>query len=189
MLLGLLRATPWLVQAGWWRFYEQRLLYPSGAAIELHAVIDQIPRASNRITLDATRTDLYGQPLACIDWAVDEEDKQNLTHFTDAFIDLWQHSTLAKLGTIQRLPPGEAEQALSEAGGVYHPGGSTRMGRDASQGVVDGFGRTFRISNLSVVSTSTFPTGGGANPTMMMMMTALRTADAVEGRLQAAGQG
>jgi choline dehydrogenase-like flavoprotein len=60
------------------------------------------------------------------------------------------------------------------------------MGRDASQGVVDGSGRTFRISNLSVVSTSTFPTGGGANPTMMMMMTALRTADAVARRVQAA---
>jgi choline dehydrogenase-like flavoprotein len=42
---------------------------------------------------------------------------------------------------------------------------------------VDGDLRTFRVPNLSVVSTSCFPTGGGANPTFMLMAFALRAAD------------
>lgn len=53
------------------------------------------------------------------------------------------------------------------------------MGADVSRGVVDGELKTFRVPNLSVVSTATFPTGGGANPTMMLMMAALRAADRI----------
>jgi choline dehydrogenase-like flavoprotein len=51
------------------------------------------------------------------------------------------------------------------------------MGLTPAQGVVDRNLRTFRIPNLSVVSTSTFPSAGGANPTMMLMMATLRLAD------------
>jgi choline dehydrogenase-like flavoprotein len=175
-LFKLAKAMPWLARAAWWRYREHRLLYPSRAEIELHMVIEQIPRACNRVTL-SDRIDRYGQPLAAIDWAVSREDEENLTRSTDMFVDLWQHSTLAQLGTILRRSSGEAERALAKGGGVYHPCGSTRMGLTATQGVVDRNLSTFRIPNLSVVSTSTFPSAGGANPTMMLMMATLWLAD------------
>jgi choline dehydrogenase-like flavoprotein len=178
-LLRLAKATPWFAKAVWWRYHEYRLLYPPEAEIELHMVIEQIPRADNRVTLSTDRTDRYEQPLAAIDWAVSREDEGNLTRSTDMFVDLWQHSTLARLGTIVRRPPGEAETALAEGGGVYHPCGSTRMGRTAAEGVVDRDLRTFRVPNLSIVSTSNFPSAGGANPTMMLLMAALRAADRI----------
>jgi choline dehydrogenase-like flavoprotein len=176
-LFRLAKAMPWLAKAVWWRYREHRLLYPSRAEIELHMVIEQIPRPCNRVTLSTDRTDCYGQPLAAIDWAVSREDEENLTRSTDLFVDLWQHSTLAQLGTILRRASGEAEKALAKGGGVYHPSGSTRMGLTPAEGVVDRNLRTFRVPNLSVVSTSTFPSAGGANPTMMLMMATLRLAD------------
>jgi choline dehydrogenase-like flavoprotein len=55
------------------------------------------------------------------------------------------------------------------------------MGRGPTDGVVDSEFRVFRVPNLSLVSTAAFPTGGGANPTMMLMMAALRTADRLAG--------
>jgi choline dehydrogenase-like flavoprotein len=51
------------------------------------------------------------------------------------------------------------------------------MGTGPGDGVVDTDLRTFRVPNISVVSTSVFPTIGGANPTMTLMLAALRAAD------------
>jgi choline dehydrogenase-like flavoprotein len=53
------------------------------------------------------------------------------------------------------------------------------MGTNVSRGVVDGELRTFGVPNLTVISTATFPTGGGSNPTMMLMMAALRAAERI----------
>ena len=60
---------------------------------------------------------------------------------------------------------------------VFHPGGTTCMGPSAPTAVVDGNLKTFAVSNLWVASTSTFPSGASANPTMMLMLFTLRLAD------------
>ena len=176
-LVTLLKEAPWFAQAIWWRLRERRLLYPSEADLQVHMVIEQVPRPENRITLSADRVDQYQQPLAAIDWAVSHEDEANLARSTEAFADLWQHSNLRQLGTFRRRQPGDAKAALANGSDVYHPGGATRMGITSSTGVVDRDLKTFRVPNLSVVSTSAFPTGGGANPTMMLIMATLRAAD------------
>jgi choline dehydrogenase-like flavoprotein len=181
VLLPLVRTMPWLVRAAWWRYCEHRLLYPADAAIELHMVIEQAPRPDNRILLSDDRRDRFGQPLASIDWAVAPEDEARLTRATDLFVEFWRRSTLAELGEVRRRPIGEAERDLVMGGGIYHPGGTTRMGRTAKDGVLDSELRAFRAPNLSVASTSAFPSAGGANPTMMLMMAALRLADRLAG--------
>jgi choline dehydrogenase-like flavoprotein len=178
---ALVRSTPWLARAAWWRYRERRLLYPTEATIELHMVIEQAPRADNRILLSDDRRDAYGQPLAVIDWAVSPEDEARLTRSTDLFVDFWRGSTLAELGEIRRRSAGEAESELARGGGIYHPGGATRMGRAAPDGVLDSELRTFRVPNLSIASTSAFPSAGGGNPTMMLMMASLRLADRLAG--------
>jgi choline dehydrogenase-like flavoprotein len=178
----LAKATPWLTRAAWWRFVERRLFYPSDAKIELHMVIQQHPVPENRILLAPNRVDTFGQPLAAIDWAVSREDEAALTRSTGLFCDLWAASQLARLGEIKLRPPNEAESELAWGGGTYHPAGSTRMGRSATDGVVDSEFRTFRVPNLSLVSTAAFPTCGGANPTMMLIMAALRAADRLAGK-------
>lgn len=180
-ILPLIRSAPWLVRAAWWRFCERRLLYPDDAVIELHMVIEQTPRPDSRILLSNDRKDQFGQPLVVIDWAVAPEDEVRLTRSTDLFVDFWRGSTLARLGEIRRRPAGDAEGELARGGGIYHPGGSTRMGRTAQDGVLDAELRTFRAPNLSVASTSAFPSAGGGNPTMMLMMASFRLADRLAG--------
>ena len=181
VFLQLLKTTPWLARAAWWRYREHRLLYPAGTPIEVHMVIEQAPRPENRITLSKDRCDAHGQPLAVIDWAVAPEDEEHLTRSTDMFVDFWRSSNLARLGEIRRRPAGEAEGELARGGGIYHPVGSTRMGRMGTDGVVDAELRTFRVPNVSVASTSVFPSAGGANPTMSLMMASLRLSDRLAG--------
>jgi choline dehydrogenase-like flavoprotein len=172
-------AMPWLSRAVWWRFVEKRLLFPDRADLNVHIVIEQEPRADNRIGLSRQRADLYECPLATIDWRVHDGDAANVIATTEAFVANWNGGRLANLARIELTMPEDLKRALAQGGGIYHPGGSVRMGADVSRGVVDSELRTFRVPNLSVVSTATFPTGGGANPTMMLMMTALRAADRI----------
>lgn len=91
---------------------------------------------------------------------------------------------MADLGEIIEHPDDVVLRALDQGGGIYHPGGSTRMGKSQRDGVVDADLRTFRVPNLRVVSTSVFPFGGGANPTMMLMMASLRAAEHIAGSLK-----
>jgi choline dehydrogenase-like flavoprotein len=183
-LLKLAHSLPWLSRALWWRFYEQRLLYPTDADIQLQLVIEQRPRPENRIFLSGDRYDSLGQPLAVIDWSVDKEDERNLTKATDVFLEAWEKSTFSKLGTIRRRLPGEAEAELASGGGVYHPGGTIRMGTTPAAGVVNGDLSAFHVPNMHVISTATFPTGGGANPTMMLLMFAFRLVDGIAKKFQ-----
>jgi choline dehydrogenase-like flavoprotein len=58
-----------------------------------------------------------------------------------------------------------------------HPAGSTRMGVNPLDSVVDPGVRVHRVPNLSVVSASVFPFSGSANPTLTIMLLAMRAAD------------
>jgi choline dehydrogenase-like flavoprotein len=170
-------ALPWLSRAAWWRFREKRLLFPDNAIFGLHAVVEQEPLAANRIALSPQRVDAFGCPLASIDWRVADSDIANVAQLTQQFVTAWRESPLGHLAEIQPAPPEALGEALSSFGGVYHPGGSIKMGASPKTGVVDKDLQTFRAPNLSVLSTAVFPSGGGANPTMMLMMAALRLAD------------
>ncbi len=174
--------APWMARAAWWRFVHRRLLVPSQARFELNLVIEQKPDSANRITLAPDRADPFGCPLAAIDWHVGEEDLDNFAAIFDRFAAQWAASTLAPLATIAGRPAADVRARIVEGGGIFHPGGTARMGAGAQAGVLDAQLRCWRIPNLSVVSTAAFPTGGAANPTLMLMLFALRTADRLAGR-------
>lgn len=176
-LARLARAAPWLARAVWWRFARKRLLYPDHAALQVHMVIEQAAVPENRIALSKTMTDPFGLPLARIAWAVREDDEAAMGRATEAFVAAWASSPLAEVARIVPRPPAGVAADMRAGGGIYHPGGSTRMARDAADGVVDGDLRLFAADNVRVVSTSVFPSGGGANPTMTLLMLALRCAD------------
>jgi choline dehydrogenase-like flavoprotein len=57
------------------------------------------------------------------------------------------------------------------------------MHSDPQRGVVDADCRVHGVSNLSIVSSSVFPTGGFANPTLTIVALALRTADRIKADL------
>jgi choline dehydrogenase-like flavoprotein len=170
-------SIPWLVRALWWRVIEKRLLFAPRSTHQLHIVIEQEPLARNQIALSPDCTDLFGNPLATIDWRVGEAAADHVVALTQHFVRFWQASVLAQVARLDIEPTSKIVDGLKSCGGIYHPGGSTRMGKSASEAVVDENLRTFAVPNLIVLATSVFPTGGGANPTMMLLMAAFRLVD------------
>ena len=180
----LLGGLPWLCRAVWWRFVYNRLLYPDDSAIELHMVIEQERQGTHRIGLSDS-LDSLGLPMARIDWAVSVRDEEAMAMATAAIIETWRKSVLNRLARPVVRDAKEAATEMGNGGGIYHPTGSTRMGRTPQEGVVDIDLKVFALKNVSVVSTSALPTGGGANPTMMLLLLALRCADRMSAKKQA----
>lgn len=114
-------AMPWLSRAAWWRFVEKRLLFPDGADLDVHIVIEQEPRADNRIGLSQRRVDLHACPLATIDWRVHDGDAANVMATTEAFVDAWNAGPLACLARIELNIPEDLKRTLAQGGGIYHP--------------------------------------------------------------------
>jgi choline dehydrogenase-like flavoprotein len=161
---------PWLIRAIWWRYILGRLLYPSKGAFTAQLVIEQMPMRDNRITLSDNASDPFNLPQAKLHWHVGDE---NLTVFRGVakhFCAMWSQSQLQELAELVPLDTSQWQAALRTCGGTYHPCGTIRIGTDRSNGVVNADLRAFRVPNLYVVSTATFPVVGGANPTLMMML-------------------
>ncbi len=177
VFFNLAMSAPWLAKAVWWRCVEKRLLYPDTASVQLHLVMEQVPRPENRISLAKGRTDPFGLPLAEIAWDIAEKDHENIDRAVTAFEGVWERSALSSVARIIRRPTRNLSQDLAGSGGVFHPVGSTRVGKTPRSAVVDSNLRPFRLRNTTVLSTSVLPNSGGANPTMMLMLLAFRCID------------
>lgn len=175
-LAALVRGSPWVARAAFHRFVRRRLLPPADARFALNVVVEQRPRHDNCISL-STRTDCFGQPLAAIDWRVDDEDIDCHRRLAEALHRYWRSSPLDRAAQLD--PPDSAQADVAHSTGTYHPGGTMRMAGDSSQGVVDADLRMFGSPNLFVASTAVFPRGGGANPTLMLAALTLRLADRI----------
>ena len=178
MTLGVARDLPYLARAVWWRLVKRRLLWPQPARYRLHIVVEQLPKPQNRITL-ADEPDDLGVPRASLAWRVGADEIRIAQAFARRFDSYWRRHDLTRVGKLEwdhALLRGESV-APESIGEIYHPGGTTRMGINGRVAVLDGNLVTYAIPNLSVASTSAFPSGASANPTMMLMAFALRLAD------------
>jgi choline dehydrogenase-like flavoprotein len=61
--------------------------------------------------------------------------------------------------------------------------GTTRMGSDPDESVVDDRLRTHDLANLSIASSSVFTTGGAMNPTLTIAALSLKAADHIDADL------
>jgi choline dehydrogenase-like flavoprotein len=165
---------PWFLRAVWWRFVEKRVLAPKGASFELHLVTEQKPAPSNRIGLSATRKDPFGLPLTRIDWQVSDEDRAHFAAIAEQVVAEWNAGPLEAIAEARARPDHEVGLHMVEGGGIFHPAGTTRLGDDATRGVVDTNLRVHGVPGLWLVATSVFPSVGGTSPSLGMLQLALR---------------
>ena len=169
----------YLIRAGMWRAFNKRLLWPAGAKCSLHIVSEQIPREQNSITLAEAR-DFYGIPRPRIDWSVTSADTSSILAYARRFDGYWKRSTWQRAGELQWNMRLDREMldvpVMDKVVDIFHPGGTTRMGFDSVDAVVDRDLSVFAVPNISIASTSVFPAGASANPSLTLMALSLRLA-------------
>ncbi|WP_277542813.1 GMC family oxidoreductase [Haloarcula laminariae] len=137
---------------------------------------EMLPRAENRVTLDRSTTDNHGRPVPSIELSDGEYAQRTMEHCLEIQADI-----MAELGAeITDV------STLSDRQMSTHHMGTTRMGTDPAESVVDAQCRTHDLENLWVASSSVFPTGGANNPTLTIAALALKTADHIDETLSSA---
>lgn len=136
---------------------------------------EQAPNPASRITLN-TELDALDVPKLIADIRVLPIDKKTLRVTGEL---LGRELGLRGGGRIQLTDWLLDDSVIWERqmwGGCHHMGG-TRMAAAPTQGVVDANCRLHGVNNTYVASSSVFPTGGYANPTITIVALALRLAD------------
>jgi choline dehydrogenase-like flavoprotein len=145
-------------------------------------LIEQTPDRENRVTLSSDFKDGLGLPRPQISY--------NLSDYTRrGFVAAHRMKNLlfAKMGLddftrIENDDPTRFEEEIDGKPvsmnyiGAGHIMGTSKMGDDPKQSVVDKFQRSHDHKNLYLVGSSTFPTGATANPTLTIAALSLRTA-------------
>lgn len=125
---------------------------------------EELPRADNRITLDATQRDRFDLPVANVH--VDEHAQ------CDTMREHFRERSTALLESL-----GGDSLNFSVPPSATHNLGTARMSAQSVDGVTDLFGRSHEVPNLFVGDGSLFPTSTAENPTLTIVALALRQAD------------
>lgn len=144
-----------------------------GSYVEMGGLVEQFPRAENRITLDRSRTDDHGNPVPDVVWSLDDRTRRTIERANEI-----QRAVLTEMGADIEWVVGP-----DSTGPAAHHMGTTRMGTNPESSVVGPSLRTHDLLNLSIAGSAVFVTGGAMNPTLTIAALALKAADAVESRL------
>jgi choline dehydrogenase-like flavoprotein len=124
----------------------------------LAAILEDLPYADNRVTLDRA-----GHPA--ITYRLRPYDAARIAGSRRRMRDL-----------LSPLRPRLFKQSENNER-IAHAAGTCRMGDDPSTSVVDGEERAHDLENLRIVDASVFPSAGGTNPGLTIVATARRAAD------------
>ena len=126
---------------------------------------DSLSYESNYLDLDPTVRDPHGLPVVRVTNRIGENERRASEFHVDKLKE-W----LRQAGATETW--GFACQIEGR-----HSYGGTRMGTDPATSVVDSFGFAHEVPNLGMLGASTFPSGGGWNPTLTVQALAWRTAE------------
>jgi choline dehydrogenase-like flavoprotein len=132
-------------------------------------ICEDLPEADNRVELDDTRHDRFGDPGVRIQYALHDNTKRMMVHGMSR-----AREVMAAAGAIRSSAYGPVRNT------GWHLLGTARMGEDPRHAVVDAHGRVHDTANLYVVDSSVFVTGSCVNPANTIQAVALMLADRMD---------
>ena len=122
---------------------------------------DCLPYSHNFLEL-SNETDARGLPKPRLHFSVGENEAKMERHAETLMRDIFSAAGAKTMWSFSRHA---------------HVIGTARMGKDASQSVVNANGQSHQIPNLYISDNSTFPSALSVNPALTIMALSLRTAD------------
>ncbi len=163
------------------------LVQPYGAArkrswLVLHAISEQAPDPSNRITLGDVM-DETGVRRPRVEWGYGELEVRSIRRLATEVTKVFRNMGLP----VPQLHPWIESDSPGDAPliDMAHMLGTTRMSVHPRSGVVDRDCSVFGVDGLSIAGGSIFPTSGHANPTLLIVALSIRLADHLRIRLEA----
>lgn len=158
------KPAPW--GAGHHAWFARHFGHGFGA----YAIGDDLPQASNRITLSDKERDSDGLPAAKLHYVPHDNDIRMMHYGIERLLDLARGVDAFDVAVNDYYENGVYRTP------AWHMLGTCRMGADPETSVVDQWHRTWEVPNLYVCDGSSFATGGVVNPTSTVTALALRCA-------------
>ena len=133
---------------------------------------EQDATLNNRISLSSPK-DSTGLPITKLEYKLSKKTLKTAQEMINQIGLYFVENELGRIGGNQIIY--NLENFISDAG--YHHIGGTRMGKDKNLSVVDENLKVHETKNLFVCGSSTFTSGGHANPTLSIIQLSLRLAD------------
>jgi choline dehydrogenase-like flavoprotein len=176
-----IRSAPMVAAGIYERLLRKRGLPHRSIELRFDAMAEQQLDRDSRVTLSDKR-DRFGTPLPRVDWKIGATETLSMKRLARLLSDEFARVGLPR----PRLADWIAADDDSKAAfmDMAHPSSTTRMGTDPTASVVDTNSMVHGIDGLFVAGSSVFPTGGHANPTLMVLTLAIRLADHLKTRHQ-----
>lgn len=146
--------------------------------VQIQCILEQLPDINSRIRLSQTTKDALGMPISEIHWKMSDLERKTAIRMREL---ICQEFLRLGLPVPTLLPHLDKKENWKNYGSEKsHPMGTTRLSIDPSQGVVDSNLQVHGIKGLFIVGSSVFPTGGAANPTLLLVALAIRLADHIK---------
>ena len=131
---------------------------------------EDMPRDTNRITLDPKVKDKNGMPVASVHFDDHPNDEAMRNHAFRQGAAIYD-----AVGAVRTFPTPPYPST--------HNMGTNRMSEKPRDGVVNKWGQTHDVKNLFVSDGSQFTSGAACNPTLTIVALAIRQADAIAGMM------
>ena len=168
--LSMTRSYPWGDNPIWGSAFHTEIRKRLGHSAMWGIICEDLPDEPNRVVLDPVVRDSNGIPAPKIIYRMSENSRRLLQfHLARA------RESLEAAGAYETV----VAPLIRETG--WHLLGTTKMGNDPDQAVVDAWGRCHDVSNLYIFDGSIWPSSSGMNPTATIAAMALRCAEHLVG--------
>lgn len=164
-MAAFLNPGAWGQEFAWWMDQYTRLA-------GMWLVGEDMPRADNRVTLNAAVKDRHGLPVVNV-------------HFDDHPNDIAMREHAFTQGERVYRAAGAIRTIRTPPYPSTHNLGTCRMSAQPRDGVCNRYGQTHDIANLFISDGSQFTSGGAENPTLTIVALAIRQADHIAQQMSA----
>ena len=145
-----------------------------GASVGFSGRGEMIPNADCYCELDPMTVDRWGIPVLRFHWKWTDHELNQVRHMQQTF-----RAIVHEMGgeVFSPMPTKEHGYGIANGGQIIHELGTTRMGRDPGNSVVNAHCQAHDVPNLFVADGGPFVSQADKNPTWTILALAWRTAD------------
>lgn len=169
-LFNMARSAPGLAKfMCWYLFGWDQVI----ARRDLNIMLEQSPNPDSRVQLSVER-DRLGLRKVLLDWRLNDLDRHTIKRTVEIIAEETATSGVVSVTPYEAALNGEW---MKKPDWVWHHMGTTRMGTNRRDSVVDANLRVHDLDNLYIAGSSVFPCAPGHTPTLTILALAHRLAD------------
>ena len=150
---------------------EARRYY--GSFIHLAGRGEMIPNDDSRCEIDPDVKDDYGIPVLRFRFKWSEHEIKQAAHMHATFKDIIESMG----GKVTGTPRQDGREAIYPGGAIIHEVGTTCMGANPRESVLNGYCQSWDVPNLFVTDGGPFVSNADKNPTLSIMAVAWRASE------------